>query len=127
MPKFHLMIILTVLLSIGVTFADFLPDSPLVQDWMLQDGRTDPADAAYIKASQERRNERLKTLKKTFPNIVFTKHFDLGGSHYAYSEAQSDAQNERNFVAGTALAYKIGVSPSCTILPLCAVAVKIRR
>ncbi|MCL2623279.1 MAG: hypothetical protein FWD31_06380, partial [Planctomycetaceae bacterium] len=87
----------------GMAFADFSSDSPVVKDWMLQDGRTEPADANYIKTGQERRNERLKTLKEVFPKIVFTKHFDLGGSHYAYTEAQSDAQAERSFVAGTAL------------------------
>ena len=32
--------------------------------------------------------------------MVFTKHYDLGGSHYAYTEGQSDAQNERHFVPG---------------------------
>ena len=103
MQKFYLISTLTLVLSAGITLADFSPDSHVVKDWMLQDNRTEPADAAYIKAGQERRNERLKTLKEKFPKILFTKHFDLGGSHYAYTEAQSDAQSERNFVAGTAL------------------------
>ena len=35
--------------------------------------------------------------------VVFTKHYDLGGSHYAYTEGQSDAQAERHFVPGSAL------------------------
>ena len=37
------------------------------------------------------------------PRIVFTKHYTLGGSHYAYTEGQSDAQAERHFVPGAAL------------------------
>ena len=87
----------------SVVLAELTPESPIVKDWVLQDDRTEPVDDAYIKACQERRDARLKTLKEQCPKIVFTKHFDLGGSHYAYTEAQSDAQAERNFVAGSAL------------------------
>ena len=36
-------------------------------------------------------------------HIVFTKHFDMGGSHYAYTEGQSDAQAERHFQPGSSL------------------------
>lgn len=76
----------------------------MIADWCKQDGKAaEDADDAYLKACKERRDARLKTLKETFPKIVFTKHFDLGGSHYAYTEAQSDAQAERNFVPGSAL------------------------
>ena len=46
---------------------------------------------------------RRTALKEKFPKIVFVKHFDLGGSHYAYTEAQSDGQAERNFKPGSAL------------------------
>ena len=97
-----------VLLCFGVswgncTFAELTVESSVMEDWVMQDGRTEPVDEAYLKACQERRDIRLKTLKEQCPKIVFTKHFDLGGSHYAYTEAQSDAQAERNFVAGTAL------------------------
>ena len=42
-----------------------------------------------------------------FPKIVFVKHFDIGGSHYAYTEALSDApgvlHEKRNFEPGSAL------------------------
>ncbi|MGL4595792.1 MAG: hypothetical protein ACRCUY_13805, partial [Thermoguttaceae bacterium] len=80
------------------------PNSPLVTDWLLQDGKTaESVDADYLAACQKRRDERLVNLKSEFPKIVFVKHFDLGGSHYAYTEAQSDAQAERNFVPGSAL------------------------
>ncbi|MDR1382521.1 MAG: hypothetical protein LBJ67_01540 [Planctomycetaceae bacterium] len=83
--------------------AELTPESPIVQEWMRQDGRTAAPDADYIQSCQKRRDKRLKTLKNAFPKIIFAKHFDLGGSHYAYTEAQSDAQAERNFVPGTAL------------------------
>ena len=97
-----------ILLCIGalwnlVAFAELTPESPIVKDWVVQDARTEPVDDVYLEACQVRREVRLKTLKEAFPKIVFTKHFDLGGSHYAYTEAQSDAQAERNFIAGTAL------------------------
>jgi len=57
----------------------------------------------YEKVCEARRLERLKPLQARWPRLVFTRHFNLGGSHYAYTEAQSDAQDERNFVAGSAL------------------------
>jgi len=57
----------------------------------------------YVQACRERRQERLKALAATAPRFVFTKHYTMGGSHYAYTEGQSDAQAERNFRSGTAL------------------------
>jgi hypothetical protein len=57
----------------------------------------------YRSACTKRRAARLQTLLKRWPRIVFTKHYDLGGSHYAYTEGQSDAQHERNFVPGASL------------------------
>ncbi|MHC4330727.1 MAG: TolB family protein [Planctomycetota bacterium] len=57
----------------------------------------------YVRVCEKRRGIRLRPLLRRFNKIVFTKHFNMGGSHYAYTEAQSDAQHERNFVPGTAL------------------------
>jgi hypothetical protein len=57
----------------------------------------------YIEACEKRREIRLQPLLSKFKTIVFTKHFNMGGSHYAYTEAQSDAQHERNFIPGSAL------------------------
>lgn len=57
----------------------------------------------YVKVCQERRRLRLRRLVEDYPRIVFTKHYDIGGSHYAYTEGQSDAQAERNFRPGSAL------------------------
>ncbi|MGA2498546.1 MAG: hypothetical protein ABSH20_12435 [Tepidisphaeraceae bacterium] len=57
----------------------------------------------YLRACQVRRAERLAWLATRCPRVVFTRHANMGGSHYAYTEAQSDAQAERNFVPGAAL------------------------
>ncbi|MCL2306157.1 MAG: discoidin domain-containing protein [Planctomycetaceae bacterium] len=51
----------------------------------------------YLQACQIRRLNRLAPLVQKFPNIVYTKHSVLGGSHYAYTEEPTDAQMpERN-------------------------------
>ncbi|TET96051.1 MAG: hypothetical protein E3J26_01805, partial [Candidatus Zixiibacteriota bacterium] len=57
----------------------------------------------YIRACEKRRGIRLQPLLRKSRKIVFTKHYNIGGSHYAYTEAQSDAQDERTFVPGSAL------------------------
>ncbi|MEI8234379.1 MAG: hypothetical protein WCH57_06795 [Verrucomicrobiota bacterium] len=66
-----------------------------------------PEDAQWLdlyeKACQRRRELRLKPLSVKPQSIVFTKHYNLGGSHYAYTEGQSDAQHERHFIPGSSL------------------------
>ncbi|MCX7007604.1 MAG: hypothetical protein NTY53_10220 [Kiritimatiellaeota bacterium] len=57
----------------------------------------------YTKVCEQRRGQRLKTVRAQAPRIVFVKHFNMGGSHYAYTEGQSDAQAEHNFFPGTEL------------------------
>ena len=57
----------------------------------------------YAAACRERRKARLQQVTRKYPKIVFTKHYNLGGSHYAYTEGQSDAQAERHFQPGAAL------------------------
>ncbi len=57
----------------------------------------------YVEACGQRRQLRLQSLLKQAPAIVFVKHYTLGGSHYAYTEGQSDAQAERHFTPGSAL------------------------
>ena len=57
----------------------------------------------YVKACEQRRAKRLKIVLAKSPRIVFTKHYTLGGSHYAYTEGQSDAQAERHFRPGGGL------------------------
>jgi len=66
-------------------------------------GRDPRWRALYTKACEQRRARRLRTLTARYPKIVFAKHFNMGGSHYAYTEGQSDAQAERHFRAGGAL------------------------
>jgi hypothetical protein len=57
----------------------------------------------YVSTCEMRRAIRLRPLLEKCKRIVFTKHFNMGGSHYAYTEAQSDAQHETNFMPGSAL------------------------
>ena len=52
----------------------------------------------YTRACRKRRHIRLEPILAKTPQIVFTKHYNMGGSHYAYTEGLSDAQNERTFV-----------------------------
>ncbi len=59
--------------------------------------------AFYFKACEARREMRLRLLVAKAPRLVFTKHHNMGGSHYAYTEGQSDAQAERHFYPGAAL------------------------
>jgi len=64
----------------------------------------DPAwKELYAEACQARRHDRLASLRKAGDKIVFAKHYNLGASHYAYTEGLSDAQAERHFKPGTAL------------------------
>jgi len=57
----------------------------------------------YIRACELRRAKRLAPFRDKLRRVVFTKHYDLGGSHYAYTEGLSDAQAERHFKPGSAL------------------------
>jgi len=100
----------------------------VVLDWMAQDGVLDAGTitpetiravagtplanpdaespalfAPYLDACEARRGARLEPYLGALSRIVFTKHLDMGGSHYAYTEAQSDAQAERRFEPGGAL------------------------
>ena len=57
----------------------------------------------YLAGCELRRQARLAPYREKIKRIVFTKHYDMGGSHYAYTEGQSDAQRERHFRPGAAL------------------------
>ena len=63
---------------------------------------TDWADL-YLDAAALRRAVRLAPHREMLRRVVFAKHYDMGGSHYAYTEGQSDAQHERHFTPGGAL------------------------
>lgn len=55
------------------------------------------ARAAWRAERLRVRAERLGLLAATAPKWVYCRHYVMGGSHYAYTEALSDAQNERTF------------------------------
>ena len=100
----------------GDVWKSLCRDFPLESDWIMQEtgygscadwltGPTITAQklTAFVAACTKRRNERLRPLRERWRFIVFTKHYNLGGSHYAYTEGQSDAQSERHFIPGSAL------------------------
>lgn len=59
--------------------------------------------ATYVELCEHRRMLRLTPFIRSVPRLVFARHSNLGGSHYAYTEGLSDAQRERHFVPGSAL------------------------
>ncbi|MBN1444238.1 MAG: hypothetical protein JXA90_16115, partial [Planctomycetes bacterium] len=66
-----------------------------------------PSDRRWLdlhaEACERRREIRLRPLLLRCRQVLFTRHHNMGGSHYAYTEAQSDAQNERHFHPGASL------------------------
>ena len=59
--------------------------------------------ALYLKACEQRRRQRLQTLSVKWPRILFIKHRTVRPSFFAYTEGQSDAQDERHFLPGAEL------------------------
>jgi len=59
--------------------------------------------ALYVKACERRRAARLGPYLEQIRRVAFTRHHDLGGSHYAYTEALSDGQGECHWLPGAAL------------------------
>jgi hypothetical protein len=57
----------------------------------------------YARVCGVRRAKRLAALREHCGKIVFTRHYEMGGSHYAYTEGLSDAQRERHFRPVSAL------------------------
>ena len=66
----------------------------------LAGGKVRPSDARwmqlYLDACHERRERRMGPHVAKFPRIVFTKHHDIGGQHYAYTEDVSDSPYRDN-------------------------------
>lgn len=50
----------------------------------------------YVEACERRRAQRLEHHRDALRRIVFTKHHDLGGQHYAYTEDVSDSPYNDN-------------------------------
>lgn len=65
-------------------------------------GKTDWLSRFEV-ACRARRQARLATLLAQAPEIIFTKHRTLRPSFFAYTEGQSDAQNEHHFLPGSQL------------------------
>ena len=60
--------------------------------------------ALYLKACELRRIKRLAPMtQEGTDGIVFACHYNLGASHYAYTEGLSDAQSERHFLPGSSM------------------------
>ncbi len=57
----------------------------------------------YGRACEQRRMLRLQTVLTHASRIVFTKKHTIRPSFFAYTEGQSDAQNERHFIPGAEL------------------------
>ena len=57
----------------------------------------------YVQAATARRIARLATVTAQVPQFVFTRRRTVRPSFFAYTEGQSDAQNERHFLPGAAL------------------------
>ena len=57
----------------------------------------------YFRTCERRRQQRLRTVLAKAPRIVFTKHHTIRPSFFAYTEGQSDAQDERHFRPGSEL------------------------
>lgn len=66
----------------------------------LLESNVSPADPRWIELYREacgaRRAERMGPHLDKFPKIVFTKHHDIGGQHYAYTEDISDSPYNDN-------------------------------
>ena len=77
------------------------PRDELVDEWLRQDGGMpkDVSAADYRARCIARRAARLKGVVDFARRWAYCRHYVMGGSHYAYTEALSDAQNERTFLA----------------------------
>jgi hypothetical protein len=73
----------------------------------------------YERACRARRQVRLQPLLARWRQIVFAKHHVMGGSFFAYTEGQSDAQGERDFFPGSALCLaELSADPLCKVRTL---------
>ena len=77
------------------------PPDELMETWLRQDGGLPKGktEAEYRKDCLARRAKRLKGVADFSRRWAYCRHYVMGGSHYAYTEALSDAQNERTYLA----------------------------
>ena len=69
-------------------------------DWIAQAGSapTNTSHAAWRAKMLQRRASRLAAVSSFADKWVYCRHYVMGGSHYAYTEAISDAHSERTFL-----------------------------
>ena len=83
-----------------------LPDE--LSNWLVRSD-TQPIEVMadlYIQACEFRRAQRLvPLLAQGWEGVVFAQHFNMGASHYAYTEGLSDAQRERHFFPGSKITF----------------------
>jgi hypothetical protein len=93
--------------TISNVIAELKGDGSQLREALNELGRAAPDDQRwmelYLRACGQRRAARLKTLLSKAPRIIFTRHYDMGGSYFGYTEGQSDAQNERHFEPAASL------------------------
>ena len=95
--------ILAAALAAAPTFgagSAFAPADEMEADWLAQDGAA-PAGmthGAWRAKMLKRRASRLAPVAKFAKKWVYCRHWVMGGSHYAYTEAVSDAHAERTFL-----------------------------
>ena len=78
--------------------AAFSPADEMEADWLAQGGATNMAHGAWRAKMLRRRASRLAPVAKFAKKWVYCRHWVMGGSHYAYTEAVSDAHAERTFL-----------------------------
>ena len=84
-------------------------------------GREDPRWLELYEAiGVQRRAERLESVRARAPRIVFTKRRTVRPSFFAYTEGQSDAQNERHFLPGAELCLLEFDGPAISVRTLLA-------
>ncbi len=75
-------------------------DHPLAGELRQLTESTSPVDPRwmdlYLHACGERRQLRMGPHVHKFPRIIFTRHHDIGGQHYAYTEDVSDSPYDDN-------------------------------
>ena len=88
--------------------ADAPPPDEMMVAWLRQDGGVPrgKTEAEYRKECLSRRAKRLKDAAGFARRWAYCRHYVMGGSHYAYTEALSDAQNERTLPQPPALFHE---------------------
>jgi hypothetical protein len=87
------------MLALGVEAA-FAPADEMEADWIAQAGAVPEGigRGAWRKKMLARRVARLASVARFAKKWVYCRHWVMGGSHYAYTEAVSDAHAERTFL-----------------------------